>query len=121
SVQRGDSCGDAPNGGRPRAGPPPEITAQCAARPGSVVPEMPGEGPAAAVRDGRGIGRGPGSVSHGGGDPGAAGAGMGAGGEVVATPAGAGDPGRGSRGRIYGPHGVGCGGSGNGSSPRYRA
>ena len=69
--------------------PPRKLRRDGPARPGDDLPEVPGEGPAAALRQRGGPGRGPGALAGRRADRGAAGGGVGAGGEVGAPPSGA--------------------------------
>ena len=70
--------------------PPRQVQRRGAARPGGHLPEVPGEGPAAAVRQRPGAGRRPAGLAGGPADRGAAGGRARAGGPVRAAAAGAG-------------------------------
>ena len=72
---------DQGQGAAPRAAP--QAQREGAAGPGGDLPEVPGEGPAAAVRQRPGAGRRPAGLAGGPADRGAAGGCAGAGGEVV--------------------------------------
>ena len=92
AVPGRDGAGDA-SGRWSRDEPVPPVAAEPegAARPGDDLPEVPAEGPAAAVRRRRGAGRGPAAVPGRRADPGAAGRPAGAGLAVVpAEPGGGG-------------------------------
>ena len=75
--------------------PPTQAQRQRPARPGDDLPEVPGEGPAAAVRLGAGAGRRPASLARLAADRGAAGRGRGAGLALVQAEAGRGGAGGG--------------------------
>ena len=72
AVPGGDGAGDPGAGQGHRAGPAVAAPAGPAARRRDDLPEVPGEGPSPAIRDGRGAGRGPAPLPGRRADPGAA-------------------------------------------------